>query len=242
MAAGGQSLDGCFRVLDMPMVPWLMWPGDPPIITNLENCLDSSPSQKDRVIETQMYISIPSESLSHASDFLTCPQVFTLILILYQDLKLNMSLDEIMPSRPILFRYHLSWLVLSLLTPPLKMKTCKSSVRVFFILPTVVQLLSCVQLFDIPWTAAHWASLSFTISWSFLKVMSIELVMLSNHLILCCPFLLLPSIVPSIRVFSNESVLHIRWPKYWSFSFSISPSSEYSGLISFRIDWFDLAF
>ena len=90
-----------------------------------------------------------------------------------------------------------------------------------------------------PRTAAHWASLSFTISWSLLKLMSIELVMPSNHLILG-PLLLLPSIFPRIRVFSNESVFHIKWPKCWSFSFSISPSNEYSGLISFRIDWFDL--
>ena len=90
------------------------------------------------------------------------------------------------------------------------------------------------------WTAARQASLSFIISWRVLKPMSIELVMPSNHLILCCP-LLPPSVFVSIRVFSNESVLHIRWPKYWSFSFSISPSNEYSGLISFRIDWCDLA-
>ena len=91
-----------------------------------------------------------------------------------------------------------------------------------------------------PWTALHQDSLSFTISQSLLKLMSIELVMPSNHLILCHPLLLLPSIFPSIRVFSNESVLHIRWLKYWSFSFSLSPSSEYSGLISLKIDWFDL--
>ena len=104
---------------------------------------------------------------------------------------------------------------------------------------TVVQSLSCVQLFATPWTATRQASLSFIISPSLLKLMSIESLMPSNHLILCCPLLLLPSIFPSIRVFSNESVLHIRWPKYWSFSFSISPSNEYSGLISFRIDWLD---
>ena len=104
----------------------------------------------------------------------------------------------------------------------------------------VVQLLSCVQLFATLWTAACQASLSFTSSWSLLKLMSIEFVMPSNHLILCLPLLLLPSIFPSIRVFSNESVLHIRWPKYSSFSLSISPSSEYSGLISFRMDWLDL--
>ena len=91
-----------------------------------------------------------------------------------------------------------------------------------------------------PWTAARQASLSITNSWSLPKLMSIELVMPSNRLILCCPLLLLPSIFPSIRVFSNESFLHIRWPKYWSFSFSISPSNEYSGLISIRIDWWDL--
>ena len=102
-----------------------------------------------------------------------------------------------------------------------------------------VQSLSCVQLFVTPWTAACPASLSITKSQSLLKLMSIESVMPSNHLILCCPLLLLPSIFPSIRVFSNKSVLHIRCPKYWSFSFSISPSSEYSGLTSFRIDWFD---
>ena len=104
----------------------------------------------------------------------------------------------------------------------------------------VVQLLSHVWLFANPWTATRQASLSFVISWSLLKLMFIESMMPSNHLVLCCPLLLLPSIFPSIRVFSNESVLHIRWPKYWSFSFSISPSNEYSGLISFRIDWFDL--
>ena len=91
-----------------------------------------------------------------------------------------------------------------------------------------------------PWTAACQASLSFTISWSLLKLMSTELMMPSNHAILCHTLLLPPSVFPSIRVFSHESVLCIRWPKYWSFSFSISPSNEYSGLISFRIDWFDL--
>ena len=99
------------------------------------------------------------------------------------------------------------------------------------------QLLSRVQLFATPWTAACQASLTITISRSLLKLMSIDLVMPSNHLILGCPLLLLPSIFPSIRVFSNESVLHIRWPKYGGFSFSISPSNEYSGLISFRMHW-----
>ena len=101
-------------------------------------------------------------------------------------------------------------------------------------------LLSCVCLFSTPWTAARQASMSIINSRSLLKVMSIESVMPSNHLILWCPFLLLPSIFPSIRVFSNESALCIKWPKYWSFSFSISPFNEYSGLICFRIDWLDL--
>ena len=90
-----------------------------------------------------------------------------------------------------------------------------------------------------PWTAPHQASLSITTSWSLFKLKSIESMLSSNHLILCHPLLLLPSIFPTIRVFSNESVLYIRWPKYWSFSISISPSSEYSGLISFRIEWLD---
>ena len=103
-----------------------------------------------------------------------------------------------------------------------------------------VQSLSCVPVFVTPWTTARQASLSFTISWSLLKLMSVELVMPSNCLILCHPLLLLPSIFPSIRVFCNELALCIRRPKYWSFSFSTSPSNEYSELISFRIHWFDL--
>ena len=103
-----------------------------------------------------------------------------------------------------------------------------------------VQLLGHVPLFGTPWTAAHQASLSFTISQSLLKLMSTESVMPSHHLVLCRPLLLLPSAFPSSRVFSKELALHIRWPKYWSFSFSISFPKEYSGLISFRIDWFDL--
>ena len=103
-----------------------------------------------------------------------------------------------------------------------------------------VQSLSCVQLFSTPWTAARQASLSITNSRSLPKLMSIESVMPSNHLIFCCPPLLPPSIFPSIRVFSSESVFPIRWPKYWSFSFNISLSNGYSGLISFRIDWLDL--
>ena len=104
-----------------------------------------------------------------------------------------------------------------------------------------VQLLSCVRLFATLWTAARRASLSITNSLSLLKLMCIELVMPSNHLILCHSLILPPSMFPSIRVFSNESVFLIRWPKYWNFSFSVNPSNEYSGLISFKIDWFDLA-
>ena len=101
----------------------------------------------------------------------------------------------------------------------------------------VVQSLSPVQLFAVTWTAAHWSSQSFSISWSLFKLMSIEAVMSSDHLILCRPLLLLPLIFPSFRVFSSESALCIRWPKYWSFS--ISPFNEYSGLVSFWINWFD---
>ena len=118
--------------------------------------------------------------------------------------------------------------------------SCANSEKLLYAQFSSVQLFSRVQLFATPWTAAHQASLSITNSWSLFKLMSIESVMPSNHLILCCPLLLLLSIFPSIRVFSNESVLCIRWPKYWSFSFSISPSNEYSALISFRMDWLDL--
>ena len=103
-----------------------------------------------------------------------------------------------------------------------------------------VQSLSHVWLFPTPWTAAHQASLSIASSWSSPRLMSIESVMPSNHLILCCPLLFLPSIFSSIRVFSNESALHIRWLKYWSFNLNISPSNEHPGLISFRMDWFEL--
>ena len=123
--------------------------------------------------------------------------------------------------------------------PPAKSHTHNSFKLCFSLQLFVVPLISHVWLFVTPWTAAYQASLSI-ISQSLLKLMSIEPVMPSNHLILCDPFLLLPSIFPSSRVFSNESALCIRWPKYWSFSFSISLSNEYSGLISFRIDWFDL--
>ena len=129
----------------------------------------------------------------------------------------------VVPSLFLLFSHRWVWLFGFL----------KALLRYF----SSVQSLSHVQLFATPWTAAHQASLSITNSWSLLKLMPIESVMPSNHLILCQPLLLLPSIMPSIRVLSNESVLRIRWPKYWSFSFSISPSNEYSGLISFRMDW-----
>ena len=105
---------------------------------------------------------------------------------------------------------------------------------------TFVQLPNCIQLFETRWTAAHQASLSFTVSQSLFKLISIELVMLLNHLILCLPLLFPPSIFPRIKVFSNELVLCIRWSKYWNFSFSTIPSNEYSGLISFIMDWLDL--
>ena len=110
----------------------------------------------------------------------------------------------------------------------------------YFLLIDAVQSLSHVRCFAALWTTARRTSVSFAISWSLLKLMSVESVMPFNHLILCHPLLLLPSVFPSIRVFSNELALCIRQPKYWSFSFSISPPNEYSGLISFRIDWFDL--
>ena len=116
------------------------------------------------------------------------------------------------------------------------MGTCISVERSF----SSVQSLSRVRIFATPWTVACQASLCITNSWGLLKLMSVELVMPSNHLILCRPLVLPPSIFPSIRVFSNESALCIRWPKDWSFSFSINPSNEYSGLISFRMDWLDL--
>ena len=116
------------------------------------------------------------------------------------------------------------------------LKTCFTSQKTLYSIQSV-QLLSHVQLFATPWAAACQASLSITKSQSLLKLMSFKSVIQSNHLIFCCPLLLPPSIIHSIRVFSNESVLHMRWPKYWSFSFSLSPSSEYSGLISFKMDW-----
>ena len=119
----------------------------------------------------------------------------------------------------------------------MKIYKWKFNLEVTLVKHSSVQLLSHVRLFVTPWTAACQVSLSITNSWSLLKLMSIESVMPANHLILRCPLLLLPSIFPSIRVFSDESVFRIRWPKYWSFSFSISPSNEYSGLISFRMDW-----
>ena len=121
------------------------------------------------------------------------------------------------------------------MTPFIIIKFLLLSLVTIFVL---VQSLSWVQLFSNPWTAAREASLSITNSWNLLKLKSIQSVMSSNHLIICCPFLLLPPIFPSIRVFSNESGLHITWPEFWTIT--ISPSNEYSGLISFRMDWFDL--
>ena len=126
----------------------------------------------------------------------------------------------------------------SILEKNMKMQNKSTEKRFVFVV--AVRLLSRVQLFSTPWTAAHQAFLPFTVFWHLLKLTSIELVLLFNHLILCCPLLLQPSIFPNIKSFSNESALHIMWPKYWSFRFSISPSNEYSGLISFKIGWFDL--
>ena len=119
-------------------------------------------------------------------------------------------------------------------------KKCKTKPTTHLTVVVVVQLLNCVRFFVTLYTAARWAPLSFAISWSLLKLMSIGSVMPSNHLILCRPLLHLPSIFPSIRVFSSELALHIRWPNSWSFNFSISPPNEYSGLIFFRTDWLDL--
>ena len=130
-------------------------------------------------------------------------------------------------------KWPIPWILLPLLIPLLP---AVSSLLV----SSSVQSLSRVRLFMTPWIEACQPSLSITNSWSLLKLTSIELVMPYNHLILCHPLLLPPSIFPSIRVFSNESAFCIRWPKYWSFSFSISPSNEYSGLVSFRMDWLDL--
>ena len=131
------------------------------------------------------------------------------------------------------FLHHFYYFQIQKLSLPI----CQTLYSVQF---SSVQSLSCVQLFVTPWTAARQASLSITNSQSLLKHMSIEWVMPSNHIILCRPLLLLPSIFLNIRVFSNESALHIRWPKYWSFSFNISPSNEHPGLISLRMDWLDL--
>ena len=130
------------------------------------------------------------------------------------------------------------WCLLHWQTDSLPLATWEAQVITVFIV--FDQSLSCVQLFATSWTEACQASLSFTISQSLFKLIAIEVMMPSKHLILCCPLLLLPSDFPSIRVFYNESALRIRWRKYWSFIFSISPSNEHSGLIFFRIDWFDL--
>ena len=142
--------------------------------------------------------------------------------------------------------YYLSNYSKAIVVVPVRIIKCFKIIHSLFWIKSLilffslVQSLSHVWLFVTPWTVARQASLSITNSRSSFKLISIESVMPSNQLIICRPLLLLPSIFPSIRVFSNESVLHMRWPKYWSFSFSISPSNEYSGLISFRIDWMDL--
>ena len=138
------------------------------------------------------------------------------------------------------FFFSIFWILVSFLTIGCIVHTDAFITFLLFCQFSSVYSLSRVWVFATPWTAARQASLSITNSWSLLKLMSIELVMPSNHLILCRGLLLLPSIFPSIRVFSNESALRIRWPKYWSFSFNISPSNEHPGLISFRMDWLDL--
>ena len=144
------------------------------------------------------------------------------------------KMNEIMPFAP-------TWMNLEIIILSEVSQTEKNKCHMISLIPvSSVQSLSRIQLLVTPWIAAHQASLSITSSQSLLKFTSIELVMPSSHLSLCGPLLLLPSIFPSIRGFSKESILCIRWPKYWSFSFSISPSNEYSRLISFRIDWLDL--
>ena len=153
--------------------------------------------------------------------------------------KLGTGLSVTMGTRSPTF-HHLVPSVRSSISSKSTVSCLDSALLLVHFFPSLVQLLSRVWLFATPWTAVCQASVSTTNSQSLLKFMSIESVMPSNDLILCCPFLLLPSIFPNIRVFSTESVLCIRWPKYWSFNFSISPSNEYSELISFMIDWFDL--
>ena len=145
------------------------------------------------------------------------------------------ALEEEMANHSSILPWRITW------TEEPGMQQSMESQRIRHDLATQsVQSLSCVWIFVTPWTAARQASMSFTNYWALLKLMSTESVMPSNYLILCHPLLLLPSVLPNIRVFSNESVLHIRWPKNWSISYSKSPSNEYWGLISFRIDWFDL--
>jgi len=173
-----------------------------------------------------------SVSSSVVSNSLDCSQA---------PLSTEFSGQEYWSGLPFLNEKAHSFVVWSLLIFPDSSCTRHScSQHLASVVVVVVQSLSYVWLFASPWAAAHQASLSYTISQSLFKLMSIESVMPSNHLILCCPLLFLPSIFPSIRVFSNESVLRMRWPKYWNFGFSISPSNEYSGLISFRMDWLDL--
>jgi len=158
----------------------------------------------------------------------------------------NMLSSLVITFLPRSKRLLISWLQSpsAVILEPQKIKSATVSTHCAYIFASIyfssVQLVSHVLIFETPWIALHQASPSVTISWSLLKLMSIKSVMPSNHFILCHPLLLLLSIFPSIRIFSNESILRIRWPKYWRFSFSISLSSEYSGLISCRIDWLDL--
>ena len=156
--------------------------------------------------------------------YIDCNQCHVLIILTNVNITLTNFTEHYIPA--VLSTLHVSFT-----------QSSQQSMIIIHIF-VVVQLLSHVWLFVTPWTVAHQASLSFTLSLSLLKLTSIEAVMPSIHLILCCPLLLLPSVFPIIRVFSNESSLHISWTKYWSFSFTTSPSNEYSGLISFRIDWF----
>ena len=189
----------------------------------------SCPSHPSRIdTETLFELPEPNSKFSLAIYF-TCSNVnfhitLSIHLTLSSSLPISISLFSMFVSPLLLYKFFSTIFL--------------HSVYMCSVQP--VQSLSCVQLFVTPWTAACRASPSITNSQSLLKLKSIESVMPSNHLILCCPLLLLSSIFPSIRIFSNESVLGIRWPKYWSFIFSISPSNEYSGLISFRMDWLEL--
>ena len=180
-----------------------------------------------------MSVSSVTQSCLTLCKHMDCRMPGSLSITNSQSLLKPMSIQSVMPFNHLILCRPL--LLLPSIFPNIRVFSSESVLRI-----SSVQSLSHVQLFVTPWTAARQASLSITNSRSLLKLMSIESVMPSNHLILCLPLLLAPSIFPSIRVFSNESILPIRWPKYWSFSFNISPSNEYSGLISFMVDWLDL--